>query len=282
MQPALHKKRWIVTQLAENWKSIGFNHPEIARVNVLGVGISAINMDDAVRLSDLLLQSKQQGYICVTGVHGIIEAQSDPQFRRILNSSFVTTPDGMPTVWVGRFQGHHSMRRVYGPDFMIELCRLSVERGYKHFLYGGKKGIAERLAATLAELVPGVEVVGTFTPPFRPLRAEEEAELIARVRKTQPDILWVGLSTPKQERFMAEYLSRLDAILMVGVGAGFDIHIGAVRDAPRWTKSAGLQWLHRLIQEPRRLWKRYLLNNPRFAWNVALQLLGLRKFTLEA
>ena len=271
-----------MAQVAENSKSIESSLPAVARANVLGVGISVINMEDAVRLSDLLLQSKQQGYICVTGVHGIVEAQSDSQFRRILNSSFVTTPDGMPTVWVGRFQGHHSMRRVYGPDFMIELCRLSVERGYKHFLYGGKKGIAERLAATLAELVPGVEVVGTFTPPFRPLRAEEEAELIARVRKTQPDILWVGLSTPKQERFMAEYLSRLDAILMVGVGAGFDIHIGAVRDAPRWTKSAGLQWLHRLIQEPRRLWKRYLLNNPRFAWNVALQLLGLRKFTLEA
>jgi N-acetylglucosaminyldiphosphoundecaprenol N-acetyl-beta-D-mannosaminyltransferase len=270
-----------VAQVAENSKSIESSLPAVARANVLGVGISVINMEDAVRLSDLLLQSKQQGYICVTGVHGIVEAQSDSQFRRILNSSFFTTPDGMPTVWVARLQGHRSMRRVYGPDFMIELCRLSVERGYKQFLYGGKEGIAERLAVTLAELVPGVEIVGTFTPPFRPLRAEEEAELIARVKKAQPDIVWVGLSTPKQERFMAEYMSRLDATLMVGVGAGFDIHTGAIRDAPRWMKSAGLQWFHRLIQEPRRLWKRYLINNPRFAWNVTLQLLGIRKFTLE-
>jgi N-acetylglucosaminyldiphosphoundecaprenol N-acetyl-beta-D-mannosaminyltransferase len=269
-----------VTRIVETSIPIGPSLPDIARANVLGVGISAIDMDDAVRLSDVLLQSKRPGYICVTGVHGIIEAQADPQFRRILNNSFVTTPDGMPTVWVGRLQGHRSMCRVYGPDFMIELCRVSVARGYRHFLYGGKEGIAERLAAKLVELVPGVEVVGTFTPPFRPLRAEEETELIARVREAQPDVLWVGLSTPKQERFMAEYLGRLDATLMVGVGAGFDIHIGAIRDAPGWIKNAGLQWLHRLIQEPRRLWKRYLLNNPRFAWKVTLQLMGIRKYTI--
>ena len=123
--------------------------------------------------------------------------------------------------------------------------------------------------------------VGTFTPPFRALTPVEEDELIAQLRQAKPDIVWVGLSTPKQERFMAEYLGRLEVKLMIGVGAAFDIHTGGIYDAPGWMKSAGLQWIHRLVQEPERLWKRYLINNPKFVWNVGLQLLGLRKFDIE-
>jgi N-acetylglucosaminyldiphosphoundecaprenol N-acetyl-beta-D-mannosaminyltransferase len=259
----------------------GDDQPKPPRANVLGIGISAINMEDAIRLSDSLIQRGGKGYICVTGVHGVVEAQSDPAFRRILNRSFMSTPDGMPMVWVGRFQGLNRMRRVYGPDYMIDLCRFSVSRGYRHFLYGGRNGVVEQLANELTKRFPGLKIVGTYTPPFRPLNSNEESDLAALVSETKPDVFWVGLSTPKQERFMDKYLEKLDVKLMVGVGAAFDIHTGTIKDAPLWMKIAGLQWLHRLAQEPRRLWKRYLINNPKFIWNISLQLLGLRKLSIE-
>ncbi len=255
--------------------SAGLKH---ARANVLGVGISAIDMNEAIRLSDELLQGTDSGYVCVTGVHGVMEAQSNPAFGRILNRSFLTTPDGMPMVWVGKLQGFDIMRRVYGPDYMLELCRLSVSRGYRHFLYGGNDGVAQRLALELTARFPGLNIVGTYTPPFRPLNPTEEKNLLASVDRLRPDVFWVGLSTPKQEVFMAQYIDRLNVKLMVGVGAAFDIHTGGIADAPAWMKNCGLQWLHRLAQEPSRLWRRYLVNNPRFAWNIGLQLTGLRRF----
>ena len=252
-----------------------------ARANLLGVGISAIDMQEALRRSEQLLQQRRKGYICVTGIHGIMEAQRDAGFRAILNRSFLCTPDGMPTVWVGRAQGHRRMRRVYGPDFMLEMCRMSPSRGYRHFLYGGNPGVAEKLKRRLESRVPGISIVGTFTPPFRELTSAEDREFIAMMAEVGPEVIWVGLSTPKQERFMAGMIDRLDTCLMVGVGAAFDIHAGLLPDAPMWMKSAGLQWLHRLLNEPRRLWRRYLRNNPEFLWNISLQLAGIRKFDVE-
>jgi N-acetylglucosaminyldiphosphoundecaprenol N-acetyl-beta-D-mannosaminyltransferase len=251
------------------------------RVNILGVGVSAIDMREAIELSDQLIGQNGHGYVCVTGVHGISEAQSDSEFRAILNSSFLTTPDGMPTVWVGRMQGYRTMQRVYGPDYMMDLCSLSVSRGYKHFLYGGKPGIAERLSAALTTRFPEIQIVGTYTPPFRPLTQNEELDLIERLNQLHPQILWVGLSTPKQERFMAQYMDRLPVNLMAGVGAAFDIHTGELKDAPAWLKKAGLQWLHRLAQDPRRLWRRYCINNPRFIWRIGLQCLGIRRYSID-
>lgn len=255
--------------------------PLAARANLLGVGISAIAMREALRRSEQLLQQRRKGYICVTGVHGIMEAQRDAGFRAILNRSFLCTPDGMPTVWVGRMQGHRRMGRVYGPDFMLEMCRMSPGRGYRHFLCGGNPGVAEKLKRRLESRIPGLCIVGTFTPPFRALTSAEDREFIATVAELRPDVIWVGLSTPKQERFMASMIERLDTCLMVGVGAAFDIHAGLLPDAPLWMKSAGLQWLHRLIKEPRRLWRRYLTNNPRFLWNISLQLAGIKTFDVE-
>lgn len=253
-----------------------------ARANVLGVGISAIDMHEAVDRAQQAIREKRKGYVCVTGVHGITESLRDAGFREILNRSFLCTPDGMPTVWVGRLQGFTRMRRVYGPDFMLEMCRQSVNSGCRHFLYGGNPGVAEQLKERLETMVPGIDIVGTFTPPFRPLLPFEEAALMAAIARTRPDIIWVGLSTPKQERFMAQMLERLDTHLMIGVGAAFDIHAGLRHDAPRWMMGCGLQWLHRLLQEPQRLWKRYFTNNPRFLWNIALQLSGMRRFEINA
>ena len=255
-----------------------FNDARLPTANVLGVGINAINMAEALRLSDDLLHERGKGYICLTGVHGIMESQRDRALREILNRSFLCLPDGTPTVWVGRLQGHPTMGRVYGPDFMLQLCKLSARRGYRHFLYGGKRGVAEKLSARLEVLVPAINIVGTYTPPFRSLTPLEEERLITKINRSRPDIVWVGLSTPKQERFMAQYIGRFDTSLMVGVGAAFDIHAGLLRDAPQWVKDCGLQWLDRLGQEPRRLWRRYLTNNPRFLWDIALQFSGLKKF----
>jgi len=256
-----------------------FDHPHC---HVLGVRVSAVNMGAAVELADRLIPSGQRGYISVTGVHGVMEAQADPKFRRILNGSFMCVPDGQPMNWVGHLQGFRAMSRVYGPDFMIELCRLSVKRGYRHFLYGGDVGVADRLRQRLVERVPGLNIVGTYTPPFRPLNSEEGEELKALVKKTRPDIVWVGLSTPKQERFMSTYLGDLEVPLMVGVGAAFDIHCGIRKDAPSWMKKSGLQWVHRLFQEPRRLAGRYLINNPKFIYLISLQFMGLRSFRVES
>jgi N-acetylglucosaminyldiphosphoundecaprenol N-acetyl-beta-D-mannosaminyltransferase len=251
---------------------------KLPRVNILGVGVNAINMPQAVDLVSSAVSQGRKGYVCVTGVHGIMEAQKDPAFRTILNRSMLTTPDGMPTVWVGRLKAFSQMRRVYGPDFMLDVCSASVGRGYTHFLYGGVEGVADRLKCELTKKFPGLNVVGTYTPPFRPLNASENADLQATISKLRPDFFWVGLSTPKQERFMAEYLPKLETKVMVGVGAAFDIHTGRAQDSPDWVKSAGLQWLHRLLQEPSRLWKRYLINNPIFMYKMTSQLLGLTKY----
>lgn len=252
-----------------------------ARANVLGVGVSALNLDSAARAITQALEQKAKGYICVTGVHGVSEAQGNSAFRKILNEAFLNTPDGMPMVWMGRLQGFREMRRVYGPDLMLRVCELSVMRGFSHFFYGGGPGVAESLKARLEQRFPGLNVVGTCTPPFRPLTAEEENQLTERITELKPDIVWVGLSTPKQERFMAEHWRKLDATLFFGVGAAFDFHAGRVRQAPRWMQWCGLEWLFRLYCEPRRLWKRYLKNNPLFLVRALCQLSKLKTFPLE-
>jgi N-acetylglucosaminyldiphosphoundecaprenol N-acetyl-beta-D-mannosaminyltransferase len=244
----------------------------IPNVDILGVKVSAVDLPKAVLLADRAISSGMSGYICVTGVHGVMEAQKDPEFRRILNNAMINTPDGMPMSWIGWMNGFREMDRVYGPEFMLALCELSVMREYRHFLLGGKPGIAEALKASLESRFSGLKVVGTYTPPFRSLTSNEEESLFALVKDVKPHVIWVGLSTPKQEKFMARYGARLGVPLMVGVGAAFDIHTGQIQDAPKWVKRSGLQWLHRLTQEPKRLAPRYLQNNPRFLFLAGCQL----------
>ncbi|MDA1276430.1 MAG: WecB/TagA/CpsF family glycosyltransferase [Verrucomicrobia bacterium] len=253
----------------------------VHRVNVLGVGISALDLAASIAAVGDAIENRKKGYICVTGVHGVSEAQSDPEFRKILNAAFLCTPDGMPMVWMGKLGGFRDMDRVYGPDLMLEVFRWSQNRACRHFLFGGAPGVAESLKASMESRFPGVQIPGCYTPPFRPLNESEENVLQDLVSDTKPDILWVGLSTPKQERFMADYLGKLDVTLMIGVGAAFDFHTGRVRQAPKWMQRSGLEWFFRLYQEPKRLWRRYLRNNPLFLGRVFLQLTRLRKYRLE-
>lgn len=247
------------------------------RFNVLGVGVSALTFRQAVNLVLRSRGEKGLGYVCVCTVHGISEARSDVAFRRILNRSYLTTPDGMPLVWLGP----RGVERVYGPDLMLAVCDAGRATGLRHYFYGGAPGVAAQLAQSLATRFPGLEVAGTFAPPYRPLDATESAALQAEVRRVQPDVVWVGLSTPKQERFMAEYWEKLDAGVLLGVGAAFDFHTGRVRQAPRWIQRSGFEWLFRLCMEPRRLGPRYLKTNPSFILRIAAQRLGLRDYPLE-
>lgn len=252
------------------------------RVNVLGVGVNPTNMPETLALIDHHLNSNKKGYICVTGVHGIMEAQKSPDLKDAINRSLTTVPDGRPTVWVGRLGGFREMRQVYGPGLMLRLCSRSVARGYTHFFYGGKPEVAEELKCALQTRFRGLKVVGTYTPPFRSLSNSEENELILLIATLKPDIFWVGISTPKQERFMAEFLPKLDTKLMLGVGAAFDIHTGRIADPPEWVQRIGMQWLHRLVQDPKRLWKRYLTNNPHFLYLITMQLLGITQYEFSA
>jgi N-acetylglucosaminyldiphosphoundecaprenol N-acetyl-beta-D-mannosaminyltransferase len=253
----------------------------LPRANVLGVGVHAIDLNCAAEVICRAIATEQKGYVCVTGVHGVMEARRNPQLHAILDRALLVTPDGTPTVWVGRLQGHSRMKRVFGPDLMTEVCSRSVAEGYSHFLYGGKPGVAEELQRRLLGRFPRIRIVGTYTPPFRPLSSDEFAKLEERFAKLRPDIVWIGLSTPKQEHFMAQTIQRLPCRLMVGVGAAFDFHTGQLRDAPGWVKKLGLQWFDRLRQEPSRLWKRYLINNSSFLLHITLQMAGISSYSLS-
>jgi N-acetylglucosaminyldiphosphoundecaprenol N-acetyl-beta-D-mannosaminyltransferase len=252
--------------------------PPAARVNVLGVGISAIDMRIAIETIEAWIAAGARQYVTVTGVHGVMECQHDEDLRRIHNAAGMVTPDGMPMVWMGRLHGFRHVDRVYGPDLMAAVCELSCQRGWRHFLYGGGDGVAERLRSCLEARFPGIVIAGTCTPPFRPLTPEEDAAVVETVNAAAPDIVWVGLSTPKQERWMAAHVGRVHASVLVGVGAAFDIHSGLKPEAPRWIQRSGLQWVFRLMAEPRRLWRRYFETVPRFLWLVTRQLIGLNRY----
>jgi N-acetylglucosaminyldiphosphoundecaprenol N-acetyl-beta-D-mannosaminyltransferase len=249
--------------------------------NVLGIRIDAVDTAGALRRIESALAENRKGYVCSPDASNIIYAQDNPQQRRILNNSLLTIPDSRAVVWAAWAQGVRQAGHVGGPELMLEMCRLSQTRGYRHFFYGSEPGVAEELRKVLQQRFPGLNVVGTYAPPFRPLSDAERDDLIGLVASLKPDMFWVGISSPKQERFMAEYLPLLDTKLMFAVGAAFNFHTGRVRFSPHWVRVAGISWLFRLTQEPRRLWRRYLFTIPRFLWGVGLQLSGLRSYSSE-
>ncbi len=248
----------------------------IPRYNVLGVGVSALNLGQARDLIVGVRGALRRGYVCLGTAHGLTEARRDPDLRRIYNESWLTTPDGMPLVWLGP----PGVGRVYGPDLMLEVCGAGRSTGLRHYLCGGVPGVAAQLKARLEQRFPRIEIVGTFTPPFRELNAAETTALQRDIAATRPDVVWVGLSSPKQEKFMDRHWRTLDAGVMIGVGAAFDFHSGRVRQAPRWIQRSGFEWLFRLCTEPRRLGPRYLKTNPLFVARVVAQLTHLKKYEI--
>jgi len=254
---------------------------DIPRVNILGVGISALNMDTAVAAIDEFVASGDSHYVCVSAVHNVMEAQIHPELRDVYNNSALMLPEGMPLVWLSKLRSQSTVGRVGGPDFLVTVCEKSVRKGYRHFLYGGPPGVAEELAANLQDRFPGIQIVGTHSPPFRPLPLEDDPEEVRMINAAEPDIVWVALGVPKQDRWMAARVGKLTAPVLIGVGYAFDVHSGRKGQAPRWMHGLALEWLFRLIHEPRRLAYRYLVYNSLFVLLILLDFLGIRRYKME-
>lgn len=240
-----------------------------ARLDVLGVRISAVTPEMTLGCLQSWISTRERHYVCVTGVHGVMECQRDPALLEIHNASGLTVPDGVPMVWAGKRAGASWMSRVYGPDLLRAACAVGADRGWRMFFYGATDEVVEKLVDCLKSVNPDLEVVGCISPPFRPLTVDERQEIADRINQAKPDIVWVGLSTPKQEKWMAENRALLEAPALVGVGAAFDLVSGEKRQAPALLQRAGLEWAFRLATEPRRLWKRYARNNPAFVAAIA-------------
>lgn len=260
-----------------NNPALSIQRTPIVRTNVLGVGVSAVNIPMAVAEMERWIVADARQYVCVSGAHGVMESQRDETLRAIHNRAGMVTPDGMPLVWMSRLHGAKHVSRVYGPDLMLAFLEQSAGKGYRHFFYGGAEGVPERLAQTLRARFPDLIVAGTYSPPFRALDPDEQRGIAERINAVRPDVVWVGLSTPKQEYWMAANRAHLDAPVLMGVGAAFDFHAGLKPQAPLWMQRNGLEWLFRLATEPKRLWRRYAYIVPMFSLLVLLQELGLRR-----
>jgi N-acetylglucosaminyldiphosphoundecaprenol N-acetyl-beta-D-mannosaminyltransferase len=239
---------------------------------VLGVPIAGVQIPDVVAQMEKWIAGRERThYICVANVHVIMEGRQDPSFREVLLSADLCIPDGMPLVWIGRRRGHALYNRVYGPDLLIDFCRTTKDAGYTHFFLGGQPSVGNKLANELQRRFPGVRVAGICSPPFRKLTQREDDEITEQINRAAPDVLWVGLGCPKQERWMHEHRNNLRIPVVVGVGQAFDIHSGDIPQAPLWMRKNGLEWLFRLCREPRRLWRRYLIYNTKFIIALVLE-----------
>jgi N-acetylglucosaminyldiphosphoundecaprenol N-acetyl-beta-D-mannosaminyltransferase len=252
-----------------------------SRVNVLGVGVDPINLRTALAAIDRWIERGERHYVCLAPVHNILACQDDPGLERVFNQSGLTTPDGMPLVWIARAHGYRQTNRVYGPDLLLAACEHGLSPGYSHYFYGGGPRVAHDLARALISRFPGLKVAGTAAPPLRPLSAREQQDEIDRINAASPDIVWVAIGSPRQEHWMADNVDQLNASILIGVGAAFDFLSGRKPWAPRWIQRSGFEWLFRLATEPRRLWRRYL-RYPQFVVLYAAQVLGIRRFPMNS
>jgi N-acetylglucosaminyldiphosphoundecaprenol N-acetyl-beta-D-mannosaminyltransferase len=251
---------------------------EIVHGNILGVHASAIRMEDALLAFRIWIHDRDPHFVCVTPVHSIMECYDHLDLRDIFNRAGLVTPDGMPVVWLLRGAGFKQVERVYGPDLLLASCQDSLIRGYRHYFYGGEPEEMKVLILKLQNKFPGINIVGSDSPPFRTLTAHEDQEAVDRICVAKPDIVWIGLGSPRQEYWMSDHIERLSVPVLVGVGAAFNFLSGKKAQAPRCMQRAGLEWFFRLMNEPRRLWRRYLLNYPRFIILLLLQWIRLLKF----
>lgn len=241
-------------------------HP---RAEVLGVLLSALTMDEVLANMDDWISRGQRQYICTIDVHALVESQLAPDVRSIYRSAAIAAPDGMPLVWLLHQSGYGAADRICGPDLMPATFQKSQSRGYRHFLYGSSEDTLLRLREQLNQNFPGARIVGHYSPPFRPLDPDEEREIDRILNAADPDIIWVGLGAPKQDRWMAAHRSTLNAPILIGVGGAFEMMAGKVKRAPRMLRRTGFEWMFRLAQEPRRLSGRYLKSNFQFLMMLA-------------
>jgi N-acetylglucosaminyldiphosphoundecaprenol N-acetyl-beta-D-mannosaminyltransferase len=272
-----------VTHLAhqrENNKQAGV--PSVLpRVNILGVGITAVNLMQTVEILEKWRAEGRREYVCCASVHGLVEAQRDPEVRSALNRSGLTTEDGMPLVWWCQRSGYSDASRVCGSDLLLAMCERASQRGHRHYFYGGSPPVVEALVSRLMQRFPDMIVAGCRSPPFRPLTKEEDTADIQVINETHPDFVWIGLGMPKQEKWMAEHVGKIQAAALLGVGAAFDFVSGMTPRAPSWMQRSGLEWLFRLITEPRRLARRYLVYNVIFVARALEQLAGWKSYARD-
>jgi len=228
------------------------------RQNILGVMISVIDLDQALAYCQKQIETRQPSYICVAPAHSILDCYDDIQLREIFNKSGLTTPDGMAVVWILKMKGNKTVSRVYGPDLLLSLCELSITTGWKHYFYGSTNQVLNKLQTRLLKEYPEVNICGTYAPSMQAGKITERQEVIDNINQVDPDIVWVGLGSPKQEYWMSEHRGKLNAPLLIGIGAAFDFVSGNINQAPKWIQRSGIEWLYRLVNEPRRLWRRYI------------------------
>lgn len=245
---------------------------------LLGLPIAMTDYSEAMDVMDGMIARRERGYVCAVAVHAVMVGQADAEMRAALQGSTLTVPDGMPLVWAANMLGENLPNRVYGPELMRRYNDRCAERGHRVWLYGGRdQGSLVQLALRLRQRHPGIKIVGGYSPPFRPLTAEEEDAIAEQIDEARPDMLWVGIGVPKQEKWMARMRERLEVPVMCAVGAAFDFHAGRISQAPPWMQERGLEWTYRIAQEPRRLLPRYLYYNPRFMLAFGRQLARERR-----
>ena len=250
---------------------------EVRTREILGIPIAMTDYAQAMDVMDGMVERRERGYVCCVAVHAVMVAHTDPEMRAAVLGSTLTVPDGMPLVWAANLIGENLPNRVYGPELMRRYNQRCRERGHRVWLYGGRdQGSLAQLANNMHKANPGMKVVGGYSPPFRPMSVAEEDEIARQINAAKPDVLWVGIDVPKQEKWMARMRPKLDVPVMCAVGAAFDFHAGRISQAPEWMQARGLEWTYRLAQEPRRLLPRYLYYNPRFMAAFGRQLLRER------
>ncbi len=242
----------------------------IPTCNILGVNIAAIDMEWLIDYLDSNIGLLSGDYICVSNVHTTVTAYEDPEYLKVQNGGIMAIPDGGPLSSVGQRRGYKNMKRTTGPGLMGEIFEISAEKGYRHYFYGSTDETLEKLYAALVDAYPGIQIAGMYSPPFRPMTEDEDKAIVERINETNPDFVWVGLGAPKQEKWMAAHQGRVNG-LMVGVGAGFDYHAGNIDRAPEWMQKSNLEWVYRLLQDPKRLFGRYWHTNTKFIWNAMIR-----------
>lgn len=246
------------------------NKFDIPTCNILGVDIAAINMEWLLSYLNDHIHTLSGNYICVSNVHTTVMAYEDREYLKIQNGGIMAIPDGGPLASVGQRRGFTNMKRTTGPSLMGEIFKLSTSKGYRHYFYGSTEETLEKLYSVLIKLYPGIQIAGMYSPPFRPMTEEEDKVLVEKINEVNPDFVWVGLGAPKQEKWMAAHQGRVNG-LMIGVGAGFDYHAGNIKRAPEWMQKSNLEWVYRLLQDPKRLFGRYWHTNTKFIWNVVVR-----------